>query len=188
MIIKPFTVDQSTRPVLLNAVCHTVDKVKDFYTWQSQEQCVALISLSHSLSPSPFLSLSLSLPASPCRCRRTRVPHWTEEGILIIVFVHSGSTSFSLNLNKQYNCNHGGHWIWLLQSHHLYLHVFWILAILLQQEDLFLCHAFCDGGNRTWQGWPGYDVVSLLLKITKKKLWYVKVRQCLFPCCFSILF
>ena len=155
--------------LLLHVVCHTVDKVKDCYTWQSQEQYCVAISLSHS----PPLSLSLSLSPSPCRCHRTWVPHFTEEGIVIIVLVHSRSAGFSLTLHKQYGWNHGRHWIWLLQGHHLHLHVYWILAILLQQEDLFLCHAFCDGWNQTWQGWPGYDVVViflllllLLLKVT----------------------
>lgn len=54
-------------------------------------------------------------------------------------------------------CNHGGHRLRLLSCSHLLLHVHRLLAVLLQQEDLLLRHALCDGGDWTRQRWLGWD-------------------------------
>lgn len=44
-------------------------------------------------------------------------------------------------------CNHGGCRLWLLSRGHLLLHVHRLLAVLFQQEDLLLRHAFGYGGD-----------------------------------------
>lgn len=49
------------------------------------------------------------------------------------------------------DCHHGGHRLWLLPCSHLLLHVHRLLTVLLQQEDVFFCHALCDGRDWTWQ-------------------------------------
>lgn len=96
----------------------------------------------HPLSYNPFW---MSL------CRISRL-YWTDApGNLCRLCVPS--LKFTIDFVLCINCHHGDHRLWLLPRSHFFQHVHRLLALLLQQEDVFFCHALCDGRDCSRQRW-----------------------------------